>query len=110
MPRSLPSESVKQRVTNGVMSGMRTKMRMGAAITLGLALAGSAVILVRAQSLNDLTPQLPVSDPTCPYFGKAAQGSISQPANPSPDTGSVGASSLSARARSALTAQVAGQL
>ena len=27
--------------------------------------------LLRAQSLNDLTPQLPVSDPMCPYFGNA---------------------------------------
>ncbi len=39
-----------------------------------IAFAGAA----SAQSLGDLTPQMPVSDPTCPYFGKDAQGSYSQ--------------------------------
>ncbi len=71
------------------------------------ALAAFGVTLAVAQSLDDLTPQLPVSDPTCPYFGNAAQGTASQAANPA---GATGSARLSSRALEALTAQVAGLL
>ena len=42
---------------------------------LWLALGCGAIY---GQDLGDLTPQMPVSDPTCPYFGKDGQGSYSQ--------------------------------
>ena len=45
-----------------------------AAIAAGLTVMGSAAWLVRAQELSDLTPQLPVSDPVCPYFETPAHG------------------------------------
>jgi hypothetical protein len=55
------------------------------------------------QDLGDLTPQMPVSDPTCPYFGKDAQGSWSQVS-----TGS--GASANARRLSSLTSKVASNL
>ena len=83
---------------------MRTKLKLRmAAVTLCLSVAGSAIIMLRAQSLNDLTPQLPVSDPICPYFGNAAQGTGAQTASPSSFT-------RSAHSLSALTNQVAAAL
>src|SRR5271165_4778007 len=59
--------------------------------------------VVFGQDLGDLTPQMPVSDPTCPYFGKDAQGSWSQIAG-SP------AASPNARRLSSLTSKVMANL
>ena len=39
-----------------------------------ITIAGGGAMLLRAQGLNDLTPQLPVSDPTCPFSGKTGRG------------------------------------
>src|SRR5580698_644069 len=79
--------------TKGVKSRMRSKMRT----PLAIALVVFGVTLAGAQSLNDLTPQLPVSDPSCPYFGNAGR----KTASPARQSG---------RSLSALTAQVAAQL
>src|SRR5271166_1849444 len=93
---------------------LRMRMPAAAVVTFGLMVVGGAVIVLRAQSLNDLTPQLPVSDPTCPYFGNAAQGT--QSANPLPLAGLTGlgfggaAATNHARSLSALTAEIATQL
>jgi hypothetical protein len=86
-----------------------SRSKAAIAIVCGLAAAGGAAMALRAQSLNDLTPQLPVSDPMCPYFGNPAQGTASQTAslsqlNPA-SRGSIGARSLTK-----LTAQIAAQL
>ena len=36
--------------------------------------------LLSGQGLGNLTPQIPVSNPYCPYFGKQAEGTVSQSA------------------------------
>jgi hypothetical protein len=88
-------------------------MKAAAAIAVGLTMAGGAAVLVRAQSLNDLAPQLPVSDPMCPYFGQPGQSPAtrgSQSPGGSLTGQSFGASGNHAHALSALSAQVASQL
>jgi len=46
---------------------------------LGCAIiAGGCAMPMSAQLLGDLAPQMPVSDPACPYFGNGAQGTWSQ--------------------------------
>ncbi len=45
-----------------------------------MAVAGGGAMLLRAQTLSDLVPQSPVSDPTCPFFGNDAQGTLAQQA------------------------------
>jgi hypothetical protein len=43
-----------------------------------VAAAGAGAVLLRAQTLSDLAPPSPVSDPMCPFFGNGAQGGVNQ--------------------------------
>jgi Protein of unknown function (DUF1549)/Protein of unknown function (DUF1553) len=86
-----------------------SRSKAAIAIVCGLAAAGGAAMALRAQSLNDLTPQLPVSDPTCPWFENAAQGMASQTASLS-QLNPASRASTGARSLTKLTAQVAAQL
>jgi hypothetical protein len=92
------------------MSGPSRKRGAVAALLACAAMAGSGVILLRAQSLSDLTPQLPVSDPHCPYFGKQAEGSLSQAAAIGLDSTQSFGGASGARRLSALTDRIASLL
>ena len=93
------------------MSGVsRRQAAVAAALLTCAAMAGSGVMLLRAQGLGDLTPQLPVSDPTCPYFGPQAQASLSQTAAVGTSSAQSFGGASGARRLSALTKQVASLL
>jgi hypothetical protein len=93
----------------GISNRLRTRAGLTAVLAGVVTLAGGTSVLVHAQSLDDLTPQLPVSDPMCPYFGNPAQGG-STIVTLSALTGAARQASLHARGLTAMTAQVASQL
>ena len=78
----------------------------------------AGTMLLSGQSLNDLTPQLPVSDPLCSFFGAQQAQFVNANTMPFPENGQaglahmtrIGAASMHAMSLSSLTSQVAGQL
>ena len=101
------------------MTNIRKFKAPVAAILAAGVLAGAGTMLVRAQGLNDLSPQMAVSDPLCVYFGAQQAQYVNHNTMPLPNggragveerTGRYGLASARAAGLSDLTSQVASQL